>query len=77
MAVNSKINTESIGVQQCFKNDADILMISGTVQAYQIAASGTLPQGVVMHTAGSPMSSPQQLSEEAARKRELRLLKNR
>ncbi|KAJ8313518.1 hypothetical protein KUTeg_008079 [Tegillarca granosa] len=51
--------------------------IPGTVQAYQIAASGTLPQGVVMHTTGSPMSSPQQLSEEAARKRELRLLKNR
>ncbi|XP_022304784.1 cAMP-responsive element modulator-like isoform X1 [Crassostrea virginica] len=51
--------------------------MSGTVQAYQIATSGALPQGVVMATAGSAMSSPQNLSEEASRKRELRLLKNR
>lgn len=43
------------------------------VQAYQIATS--LPQ-VVMAT-GNAITSPQQLSEEAARKRELRLLKNR
>lgn len=43
------------------------------VQAYQIATS--LPQ-VVMAT-GNAIASPQQLSEEAARKRELRLLKNR
>ncbi|GAB1598000.1 cAMP-responsive element modulator-like isoform X2 [Argonauta hians] len=50
--------------------------VGGTnVQAYQIATS--LPQGVVMTTAGNPITSPQQLSEEAARKRELRLLKNR
>ncbi|XP_052825826.1 cAMP-responsive element modulator isoform X3 [Octopus bimaculoides] len=50
--------------------------VGGTnVQAYQIATS--LPQGVVMATTGSPITSPQQLSEEAARKRELRLLKNR
>lgn len=45
------------------------------VQAYQIATS--LPQGVVMATAGSPISSPQHISEEGSRKRELRLLKNR
>lgn len=51
--------------------------IPGTVQAYQIATSGSLPQGVVMATAGSPMSSPTNLGEEASRKRELRLLKNR
>lgn len=51
--------------------------MSGTVQAYQIATSGALPQGVVMATTGSAMSSPQNLSEEASRKRELRLLKNR
>ncbi|XP_070211725.1 cAMP-responsive element modulator-like isoform X1 [Littorina saxatilis] len=50
--------------------------VGGTnVQAYQIATS--LPQGVVMATAGSPISSPQHLSEEGSRKRELRLLKNR
>lgn len=49
--------------------------IPGTVQAYQIA-SGSLPQGVVMATAGSPLTGST-LSEEASRKRELRLLKNR
>ncbi|XP_076467188.1 cAMP-responsive element modulator-like isoform X4 [Babylonia areolata] len=50
--------------------------VGGTnVQAYQIATS--LPQGVVMATAGSPMSSPPHMSEEGSRKRELRLLKNR
>lgn len=47
------------------------------VQAYQIATSGALPQGVVMTTAGGAIASQQQMSEEAARKRELRLLKNR
>lgn len=51
---------------------------TGTMQAYQIATAGSLPQGVVMATTGSSaISSPQQLGEEAARKRELRLLKNR
>ncbi|PVD30558.1 hypothetical protein C0Q70_09826 [Pomacea canaliculata] len=45
------------------------------VQTYQIATS--IPQGVVMATAGSPISSPTHLSEEGSRKRELRLLKNR
>ncbi|KAL5007569.1 hypothetical protein ScPMuIL_016375, partial [Solemya velum] len=50
---------------------------TGTVQAYQLATSGTLPQGVVMATTGSAIASPQQLGEEASRKRELRLLKNR
>ncbi|OPL32880.1 cAMP-responsive element modulator-like [Mytilus edulis] len=50
--------------------------IPGTVQAYQIA-SGGLPQGVVMATTGSPLTGSSSLSEEASRKRELRLLKNR
>lgn len=54
------------------------LSVGGTnVQAYQIATSGALPQGVVMTTAGGAIASQQQMSEEAARKRELRLLKNR
>jgi len=48
---------------------------AGNVQ-YQIAPT-TLPQGVVMATAGSTITSPQQVTEEASRKRELRLLKNR
>ncbi|XP_076467177.1 cAMP-responsive element modulator-like isoform X2 [Babylonia areolata] len=56
--------------------DSDYIPVGGTnVQAYQIATS--LPQGVVMATAGSPMSSPPHMSEEGSRKRELRLLKNR
>ncbi|BFZ01726.1 hypothetical protein BsWGS_04764 [Bradybaena similaris] len=51
--------------------------VGGTnVQAYQIAAPGSLTQGVVM-ASGSPISSPQHISEEGSRKRELRLLKNR
>lgn len=52
------------------------LQYIGTVQAYQIA-SGGLPQGVVMATTGSPLTGSSSLSEEASRKRELRLLKNR
>ncbi|XP_046345695.1 cAMP-responsive element modulator-like isoform X2 [Haliotis rubra] len=52
--------------------------VGGTgVQAYQIATSGALPQGVVMAAAGSPITSPGGHGEEASRKRELRLLKNR
>jgi hypothetical protein len=51
--------------------------VGGTnVQAYQIATPGSLAQGVVM-ASGSPISSPQHMSEEGSRKRELRLLKNR
>ncbi|XP_055863577.1 cyclic AMP-responsive element-binding protein 1-like isoform X4 [Biomphalaria glabrata] len=51
--------------------------VGGTnVQAYQIP--GSLAQGVVMTgVTGSPISSPQHMSEEGSRKRELRLLKNR
>ncbi|XP_050746663.1 cAMP-responsive element modulator isoform X7 [Gymnogyps californianus] len=51
---------------------------TGDMPAYQIRTpTTTLPQGVVM--AGSPgtLHSPQQLAEEATRKRELRLMKNR
>ncbi|KAI4871257.1 hypothetical protein NFI96_019784 [Prochilodus magdalenae] len=51
---------------------------TGEMSAYEIRSStSSLPQGVVM--AGSPRSlhSPQQLAEEALRKRELRLMKNR
>ena len=49
---------------------------AGNVQ-YQITPT-TLPQGVVMAAApGTTIASPQQIGEEASRKRELRLLKNR
>lgn len=50
---------------------------AGNVQAYQISNAASLPQGVVMATAGTAISSPQQLTEDVSRKRELRLLKNR
>ena len=53
-----------------------LVIVGGSnVQAFQIASS--LPQGVVMATSGSPISSPQHFPEEGSRKRELRLLKNR
>ncbi|XP_050388755.1 cAMP-responsive element modulator isoform X2 [Patella vulgata] len=52
--------------------------VGGTnMQAYQIATTAAIPQGVVMASAGSPLSSGGTVSEEASRKRELRLLKNR
>lgn len=45
---------------------------------YQIRAPTTaLPQGVVMAASPGGLHSPQQLAEEATRKRELRLMKNR
>jgi hypothetical protein len=47
------------------------------MQAYQIATPGTLPQGVVMATNSTATLSRDAASEEASRKRELRLLKNR
>lgn len=47
------------------------------MQAYQIATQGTLPQGVVMATNSTAISNRDAASEEASRKRELRLLKNR
>ncbi len=55
------------------------LLFVSDMQAYQIATATptSLPQGVVMATTGSSLTSPQQLTEEAQRKRELRLLKNR
>ncbi|KAH3721365.1 cyclic AMP-responsive element-binding protein 1-like isoform X2 [Dreissena polymorpha] len=48
---------------------------TGTMQAYQIANTGTLQGGVVMATSSGLGRDAG--SEEAARKRELRLLKNR
>ena len=49
----------------------------GTVQ-YQLAGSqASLPQGVVMASAGGVISSTGQVPEVTTRKRQLRLLKNR
>ncbi|KAL7874389.1 hypothetical protein SRHO_G00053590 [Serrasalmus rhombeus] len=66
--------------QYCFVpgNKVVVQGTTGDMSAYQICSPTTsLPQGVAM--AGSPGSlySPQQLAEEASRKRELRLMKNR
>ncbi|KFU98522.1 cAMP-responsive element modulator, partial [Tauraco erythrolophus] len=46
--------------------------------AYQLRTpTTTLPQGVVMAASPGTLHSPQQMAEEATRKRELRLMKNR
>ncbi|KAM6411431.1 cAMP-responsive element modulator isoform 8-T8 [Pluvialis apricaria] len=51
---------------------------TGDMPAYQIRTpSTTIPQGVVMTASPGTLHSPQQLAEEATRKRELRLMKNR
>ncbi|NXN56930.1 CREM protein, partial [Rynchops niger] len=51
---------------------------TGDMPSYQIRTpSTTLPQGVVMAASPGTLHSPQQLAEEATRKRELRLMKNR
>ncbi|NXB52825.1 CREM protein, partial [Leucopsar rothschildi] len=57
---------------------ATMLAATGDVPAYQIRTpTTTLPQGVVMAASPGTLHSPQQMAEEATRKRELRLLKNR
>lgn len=51
---------------------------SGDLQAYQIRASGGGQLAVVHGSSGSnQVQTPQQMAEEASRKRELRLMKNR
>ncbi|XP_047667560.1 cAMP-responsive element modulator-like isoform X4 [Tachysurus fulvidraco] len=56
----------------------DTSTATGDVSAYRICSPATsLPQGVVMASSPSPLHSSQQLAEEASRKRELRLMKNR
>ncbi|KAM8967754.1 cAMP-responsive element modulator [Pelodytes ibericus] len=51
---------------------------SGDMPAYQIRTpSSALSQGVVVATSPANLHSPQQLAEEATRKREVRLMKNR
>ncbi|XP_005354836.1 cAMP-responsive element modulator isoform X2 [Microtus ochrogaster] len=50
---------------------------TGDMPTYQIRAPTALPQGVVMAASPGSLHSPQQLAEEATRKRELRLMKNR
>ncbi|KFP77617.1 cAMP-responsive element modulator [Apaloderma vittatum] len=67
------------GSQVVFQEyDSFIPAATGNMPAYQIRTPTTaLPQGVVMAASPGTLHSPQQLAEEATRKRELRLMKNR
>ncbi|NXG56684.1 CREM protein, partial [Hemiprocne comata] len=72
------------GTQQFFVPGSQVVVqgmfysATGDMPAYQIRTpSTTLPQGVVMAASPGSLHSPQQLAEEATRKRELRLMKNR
>ncbi|NWW47862.1 CREM protein, partial [Pedionomus torquatus] len=70
----------SDGTQQFFVpgNQVVVQAATGDMPAYQLRTPSTaLPQGVVMAASPGTLHSPQQLAEEATRKRELRLLKNR
>ncbi|KAM9229350.1 cAMP-responsive element modulator isoform 4-T7 [Dugong dugon] len=68
------------GTQQFFVPGSQVVVqaTTGDMPAYQIRAPTTaLPQGVVMAASPGSLHNPQQLAEEATRKRELRLMKNR
>ncbi|XP_061291811.1 cyclin-Y isoform X14 [Bos javanicus] len=68
------------GTQQFFVPGSQVVVqaATGDMPTYQIRAPTTaLPQGVVMAASPGSLHSPQQLAEEATRKRELRLMKNR
>ncbi|NWZ48696.1 CREM protein, partial [Haliaeetus albicilla] len=66
------------GIFLLFKIQFFYTAATGDMPAYQIRTPTTaLPQGVVMAASPGTLHSPQQLAEEATRKRELRLLKNR
>ncbi|XP_039934018.1 cAMP-responsive element modulator isoform X6 [Hirundo rustica] len=70
----------SDGTQQFFVPGSQVVVqaATGDMPAYQIRTpTTTLPQGVVMAASPGTLHSPQQMAEEATRKRELRLLKNR
>ncbi|XP_066056372.1 cAMP-responsive element modulator isoform X3 [Chamaea fasciata] len=70
----------SDGTQQFFVPGSQVVVqaATGDMPAYQIRTpTSTLPQGVVMAASPGTLHSPQQMAEEATRKRELRLLKNR
>ncbi|XP_029444420.1 cAMP-responsive element modulator isoform X1 [Rhinatrema bivittatum] len=71
VVVQENIRPES--TEKCFASAA-----TGDMPTYQIRTPTTaLPQGVVMAASPGTLHSPQQLAEEATRKRELRLMKNR
>nr|XP_023661733.1 cAMP-responsive element modulator-like isoform X3 [Paramormyrops kingsleyae] len=54
------------------------MQATGDMSTYQICSpTSSLPHGMVMASSPGSVPSPQQLAEEATRKRELRLMKNR
>ncbi|XP_063778199.1 cAMP-responsive element modulator isoform X1 [Pseudophryne corroboree] len=68
------------GTQQFFIPSSRVVVqaATGDMPAYQIRTpSSAMPQGVVVASAPANLHSPQQLAEEATRKREMRLMKNR
>ncbi|NXJ08452.1 CREM protein, partial [Odontophorus gujanensis] len=70
----------SDGTQQFFVPGSQLVVqaATGDMPSYQLRTPTTnLPQGVVMAASPGALHSPQQLAEEATRKRELRLMKNR
>ncbi|RWS12246.1 hypothetical protein B4U79_03355 [Dinothrombium tinctorium] len=72
----------SIGPRLLCTNGGNVVTVSAAdLQAYQIrTGSGNAPgiaQGVVMTTPGSMGTQQHQIAEDAAKKREMRLLKNR
>ncbi|XP_069585788.1 cAMP-responsive element modulator isoform X1 [Ranitomeya imitator] len=51
---------------------------TGEMPVHQIHTPGSgLPQGIILAASSTDLHIPQQLAEEATRKRELRLMKNR
>ncbi|MBN3325986.1 CREM protein, partial [Atractosteus spatula] len=68
------------GTQQFFVPGSPLVVqaATGDMPTYQIRTpTSSLPQGVVMAASPGSLQGPQQLAEEATRKRELRLMKNR
>ncbi|NWQ65910.1 CREM protein, partial [Neopipo cinnamomea] len=74
----SQVVVQGGGSGSVLSKAATTFAATGDVPAYQIRTpTTTLPQGVVMAASPGTLHSPQQMAEEATRKRELRLLKNR
>ncbi|KAK3551391.1 hypothetical protein QTP70_016623 [Hemibagrus guttatus] len=76
--VNCPVLSRDVARNYAPSNRLVVEAATGDVSAYQICAPTTsLPQGVAMASSPSHLHSSQQLAEEASRKRELRLMKNR
>ncbi|NXS25931.1 CREM protein, partial [Pomatostomus ruficeps] len=74
----SQVVVQGGGSGSLLSKVATTFAATGDMPAYQIRTpTTTLPQGVVMAASPGTLHSPQQMAEEATRKRELRLLKNR